>query len=71
MGYLVRWLNDTIHVRQQLTTIKTMLLVPLITGITLVMVMEYLINPVFGSLNQLMVVFLPRQAIPDAASIQR
>lgn len=57
VGYLVRWLNDTIHVRQQLTTIKTMLIVPLITGITLVMVMEYLINPVFGSLNQLMVTF--------------
>lgn len=57
VGYLVRWLNDSIHVRQQLTTIKTMLLVPLITGITLVMVMEYLINPIFGSLNQLMVVF--------------
>lgn len=57
VGYLVRWLNDNIHVRQQLTTIKTMLIVPLITGITLVMVMEYLINPVFGSLNQLMVTF--------------
>jgi PTS system fructose-specific IIC component len=57
VGYLVRWLNDSIHVRQQLTTIKTMLIVPLITGITLVMVMEYLINPIFGSLNQLMVVF--------------
>ncbi|KAG6326616.1 hypothetical protein ID866_12474, partial [Astraeus odoratus] len=39
VGYLVRWLNDSIHVRQQLTTIKTMLVVPLITGITLVMVM--------------------------------
>lgn len=57
VGYLVRWLNDSIHVRQQLTTIKTMLIVPLIVGITLVMVMEYLINPIFGSLNQLMVVF--------------
>ncbi|BBS35581.1 PTS fructose transporter subunit IIC [Enterobacter sp. LM3] len=57
VGYLVRWLNDTIQVRQQLTTIKTMLMVPLITGITLVMVMEYLINPVFGALNQLMVEF--------------
>ena len=32
-------------------------MVPLITGITLVMVMEYLINPVFGALNQLMVEF--------------
>jgi PTS system fructose-specific IIC component len=67
----VRWLNDSIHVRQQLTTIKTMLIVPLITGITLVMVMEYLINPIFGSLNQLMVVFLPRQVTPGAGSIPR
>lgn len=51
VGYLVRWLNDAIHVRQQLTTLKTMLVVPLITGITLVMVMEYLINPILVRLT--------------------
>jgi PTS system fructose-specific IIC component len=57
VGYLVRWLNDTIRVRTQLTTIKTMLLVPLCTGITLVIVMQYLINPFFGAINQAMVTF--------------
>ncbi|MCS2157289.1 fructose-specific PTS transporter subunit EIIC [Scandinavium sp. H11S7] len=55
VGYLVRWLNDTIRIRAQWTTLKTMLVVPLITGIILVLVMQYLINPFFGSLNQWMV----------------
>lgn len=57
VGHLVQWLNDTIKVRQQITTIKTMLIVPLCTGITLVIVMQYLINPIFGALNQAMVAF--------------
>lgn len=55
VGYLVRYLNEVIKVRTQFTTIKTMLIVPLITGITMVMVMQYLINPVFGALNHWMV----------------
>lgn len=58
VGYLVRWLNDTIRIRAQWTTLKTMLIVPLITGIIMVLVMQYLINPFFGSLNQLMVTWL-------------
>lgn len=57
VGYMVRYLNDVIKVSTQLTTIKTMLVVPLLTGITMVMVMQYLINPVFGALNQWMVGF--------------
>lgn len=57
VGHLVQWLNNTINVRTQLTTIKTMLIVPLCTGITLVIVMQYLINPFFGAINQAMVEF--------------
>lgn len=63
----MQWLNDTIKVRQQITTIKTMLIVPLCTGITLVIVMQYLINPIFGALNQAMVAFLLPPENPGAA----
>ena len=55
VGYLVRFLNDNIKVKQELTTLKTMLLVPLITGVTMVLTMEYVINPLFGALNQAMI----------------
>lgn len=55
VGYLVRFLNDNIKVKQDFTTLKTMLLVPLITGVVMVLTMEYLINPVFGALNLLMI----------------
>ncbi|MNJ26875.1 PTS system mannose-specific EIIBCA component [compost metagenome] len=57
VGYLVRYLNDHIKVRTDLTTLKTMLLVPLLTGIVMVLAMEYVINPFFGSLNQAMNTF--------------
>lgn len=66
VGHLVQWLNNTINVRAQLTTIKTMLIVPLCTGITLVIVMQYLINPFFGAINQAMVEFSPPLATPGA-----
>lgn len=57
VGYLVRYLNDHIKVKTDLTTLKTMLLVPLLTGIVMVLAMEYMINPFFGSLNQAMNTF--------------
>lgn len=44
-----------------------MLIVPLCTGITLVIVMQYLINPIFGALNQAMVAFLLPPENPGAA----
>jgi PTS system, fructose-specific, IIB component len=48
VGYLVRFLNDTIKVKSELTTLKTMLVVPAITGVVMVLTMEYIINPFFG-----------------------
>ena len=51
MGYLVRYLNNTIKVKTEFTTLKTMLLVPVITGVVMVLTMEYAINPIFGALN--------------------
>ncbi|GAM71554.1 PTS system nitrogen-specific IIA component [Vibrio ishigakensis] len=44
MGYLVRYLNDVIKVKTELTTLKTMLLVPAVTGVVMVLTMEYAIN---------------------------
>ncbi|SNX45199.1 Fructose-like permease IIC component 1 [Vibrio thalassae] len=55
VGYLVRYLNDTIKVKTELTTLKTMLLVPAITGVVMVLTMEYAINPFFGALNMAMI----------------
>ncbi|WP_019615555.1 PTS fructose transporter subunit IIC [Psychromonas ossibalaenae] len=55
VGYLVRYLNDTIKVKTELTTLKTMLLVPLVSGVVMVLTMEYAINPFFGALNQSMI----------------
>ncbi|MDA9556477.1 fructose-specific PTS transporter subunit EIIC [Vibrio sp.] len=55
VGYLVRYLNDTIKVRADLTTLKTMLLVPAVTGVVMVLTMEYAINPFFGALNMAMI----------------
>lgn len=55
VGYLVRYLNDVIRVRTDLTTLKTMLLVPAITGVVMVLAMEYVINPFFGALNLAMI----------------
>lgn len=55
IGYLVRYLNDTIKVKTELTTLKTMLLVPLISGVVMVLTMEYAINPFFGAVNMAMV----------------
>ena len=55
VGYLVRYLNNTITVKQELTTLKTMLLVPVVTGVVMVLTMEYVINPIFGSLNIAMI----------------
>ncbi|MEZ8115897.1 PTS fructose transporter subunit IIC [Vibrio splendidus] len=57
VGYLVRYLNDVIRVRTDLTTLKTMLLVPAVTGVVMVLTMEYAINPFFGALNLAMVHF--------------
>ena len=55
VGYLVRYLNNTIKVKTELTTLKTMLLVPVITGVVMVLTMEYAINPLFGALNIAMI----------------
>lgn len=55
VGYLVRYLNNTIKVKSELTTLKTMLLVPLISGVVMVLTMEYVINPIFGALNMAMI----------------
>ena len=55
VGYLVRYLNDTIKVRTDLTTLKTMLLVPAVTGVVMVLTMEYVINPFFGAVNIAMI----------------
>ncbi|MBY7729296.1 PTS transporter subunit EIIC [Vibrio splendidus] len=55
VGYLVRYLNDVIRVRTDLTTLKTMLLVPAVTGVVMVLTMEYVINPFFGALNLAMI----------------
>ncbi|WP_375748815.1 PTS fructose transporter subunit IIC [Vibrio sp. HN007] len=55
VGYLVRYLNDTIKVKQELTTLKTMLLVPAVTGVVMVLAMEYAINPFFGAVNIAMI----------------
>lgn len=55
VGYLVRFLNDTIKVKSELTTLKTMLVVPAITGVVMVLTMEYIINPFFGALNIAMI----------------
>ncbi|MGF1772642.1 PTS fructose transporter subunit IIC [Vibrio maritimus] len=55
VGYLVRFLNDTIKVKPDFTTLKTMLVVPAITGVVMVLTMEYLINPFFGALNIAMI----------------
>ncbi|MDG3086166.1 PTS fructose transporter subunit IIBC [Vibrio hannami] len=55
VGYLVRYLNDTIKVKQELTTLKTMLLVPAVTGVIMVLAMEYVINPFFGAVNIAMI----------------
>lgn len=52
IGYLVKFLNNKIKIRQELTTIKTMLIVPLLTGIVLVISMIFVINPVFGAANK-------------------
>ncbi|MGI9279024.1 MAG: PTS transporter subunit EIIC [Endozoicomonas sp.] len=35
VGYLVRYLNNTIKVKTELTTLKTMLLVPLVSGVVM------------------------------------
>jgi len=51
VGYLVKFLNSKIKIRQELTTVKTMLIVPLITGLVLVISMVFFINPVFGAVN--------------------
>lgn len=51
VGYLVKYLNNSIKIRQELTTVKTMLIVPLITGIVLVLSMMFVINPIFGAVN--------------------
>jgi fructose PTS system EIIBC or EIIC component len=55
VGYLVRYLNDTIKVKTELTTLKTMLLVPAVTGVVMVLTMEYAINPFFGAVNIAMI----------------
>ena len=55
VGYLVRYLNDKIKVKQEFTTLKTMLLIPLVTGVVMVLTMEYGINPIFGALNLAMI----------------
>ncbi|WP_117232665.1 PTS fructose transporter subunit IIC [Vibrio maerlii] len=55
VGYLVRYLNDVIKVKTELTTLKTMLLVPAVTGVVMVLTMEYAINPFFGALNLAMI----------------
>ncbi|MFA0440801.1 PTS lactose transporter subunit IIB [Vibrio sp. 10N.286.49.C2] len=55
VGYLVRYLNDVIKVRTDLTTLKTMLLIPAVTGVVMVFTMEYAINPFFGALNLAMI----------------
>ncbi|WP_333002103.1 fructose-specific PTS transporter subunit EIIC [Vibrio coralliilyticus] len=55
VGYLVRYLNDVIKVKSELTTLKTMLLVPAVTGVVMVLTMEYVINPFFGALNIAMI----------------
>ncbi|PSW22136.1 PTS lactose transporter subunit IIB [Photobacterium sanctipauli] len=55
VGYLVRYLNNTIKVKSELTTLKTMLLVPAVTGVVMVLTMEYAINPFFGALNLAMI----------------
>ncbi|MBD1568681.1 MULTISPECIES: PTS fructose transporter subunit IIC [Aliivibrio] len=55
VGYLVRYLNDVIKVKSELTTLKTMLLVPAVTGVVMVLTMEYIINPFFGALNIAMI----------------
>ncbi|WP_108652806.1 PTS fructose transporter subunit IIC [Dongshaea marina] len=55
IGYLVRYLNDHIKIKTELTTLKTMLLVPLIAGVVMVLAMSYVINPFFGAVNQAMI----------------
>ena len=55
VGYLVRFLNENIKIKDEFTTLKTMLLVPLITGVVMVLAMEYAINPFFGALNMMMI----------------
>ena len=52
IGYLVKFLNNKIKIKQELTTIKTMLIVPLLTGIVLVISMIFVINPIFGAANK-------------------
>lgn len=52
IGYVVKILNNKIKIKQELTTIKTMLIVPLLTGIVLVISMIFVINPVFGAANK-------------------
>lgn len=44
-----------IKVKSELTTLKTMLLVPAVTGVVMVLTMEYVINPFFGALNIAMI----------------
>ena len=55
IGHLVRFLNDTIKVKSEITTLKTMLVVPAIMGVVMVLTMEYIINPFFGALNIAMI----------------
>lgn len=55
VGYLVRFLNENIKIKDEFTTLKTMLLVPLVTGVVMVLAMEYAINPFFGALNMMMI----------------
>ncbi len=70
VGYLVRYLNDTIKVKTELTTLKTMLLVPAITGVVMVLTMEYAINPFFGALNMAMIELFTQLVMLDEASTQ-
>jgi len=52
VGYLVKYLNNKIKIKQELTTVKTMLIVPLLTGIVLTISMIFVINPLFGAVNK-------------------
>ncbi|MCX7971255.1 MAG: PTS fructose transporter subunit IIC, partial [Negativicutes bacterium] len=51
VGFFVRWLDEKIKISETYISIKTVLLVPVIASAVVVVLMMFVIGPVFGQLN--------------------
>lgn len=58
IGYFVKWLNKTIKVSHNLLAFKATFLVPLISAVSVMLLMHLVITPLGGALNELIKVLL-------------